>query len=144
MIDLMLVYFGRPTHYEGFSFRQITESSADDFVQGTVLFENNIVFRGCWCFTVAESAAEDSLVITGDKGQISCNFFGDEVRLHADGGVEIFPFTNPPHIQQPMIEQVVRYFQGEASCPCSTTDGLRVMEIIEGFTKEGPVKGGPQ
>jgi len=135
MIDLMLVYFGRPLHCEGFSLQQISEATADDFVQGTVLFENNIVFRGCWCFTVAETAAMDTLVITGDNGQISCTFFGDEVRLHSGGGIEIFPFTNPPHIQQPMVEQVIRYFQGEASCPCSTADGLRVMEIIERFTK---------
>ncbi len=135
MIDLMLVYFGQPTHYEGFSLQQISEASVDDFVQGTARFENNVVFRGCWCFTVAEAATKDSLVITGDKGQISCSFFGDEVRLYSDEGNEIFPFINPPHIQQPMIEQVVRYFQGEAACPCSTEDGLRVMEIIERFTK---------
>ncbi len=74
MFDLLLVYFGEPLAYEGFSLKQNSESSADDFVQGTIRFEDNIVFRGCWCFTVAETAVSESLVITGNKGQVSCTF----------------------------------------------------------------------
>ncbi len=134
MLDLLLVYFGDPLQYEGFSLRQNSSSSSDDLVQGTIRFENNIVFRGCWCFTVAETATSDSLVITGNRGQISCSFFGDEVRLCSDEGEQVFSFTNPVNIQQPMIEKVSRYFLDEGPCPCSTTDGLRVMEIIDRFT----------
>jgi len=134
MLDLLLVYFGQPIHYEGFSMRQNSRSSTDDFVQGTIRFENNIVFRGCWCFSVAENVTSDSLVITGNKGQVSCPFFGEELRLRTAEGEKIIPFTNPPNIQQPMIEQVTGYFLNKAPCPCSTTDGLRVMEIIDRFT----------
>lgn len=135
MFDLLLVYFGEPLAYEGFSLRQNSESSADDFVQGTIRFADNIVFRGCWCFTVAESAVSESLVITGNKGQVSCTFFGDEMRLRTAEGEQVIPFTNPVNIQQPMIEQVCRYFLGEIPCPCSSSDGLRVMEIIDAFSQ---------
>ncbi len=135
LLDLLLVYFGRPIHFEGFSMRQNSESQADDFVQGTIRFANNVVFRGCWCFTVAESASSDSLVITGNKGQIACPFFGEEVRLRNAEGEQIIPFSNPPNIQQPMIERVSSYFLGEVVCPCSTADGLQVMEIIDRFTQ---------
>lgn len=135
MFDLLLVYFGEPLAYEGFSLRQNSESSADDFVQGTIRFADNIVFRGCWCFTVAESAVSESLVITGNKGQVSCTFFGDEMRLRTVEGEQVIPFTNPVNIQQPMIEQVCRYFLGEIPCPCSSSDGLRVMEIIDAFSQ---------
>ena len=135
MFDLLLVYFGEPLAYEGFSLRQNSESSVDDFVQGTIRFADNIVFRGCWCFTVAESAVSESLVITGNKGQVSCTFFGDEMRLRTVEGEQVIPFTNPVNIQQPMIEQVCRYFLGEIPCPCSSSDGLRVMEIIDAFSQ---------
>lgn len=135
MIDLLLVYFGQPLAYEGFSLKQHSDSTADDFVQGTIRFENNIVFRGCWCFTVAESIATDSLSITGNKGQVSCTFFGDEMRLRTADGEQIIPFTNPVNIQLPMIEQVSRYFLGEGPCPCPSSDGLRVMEIIDAFSQ---------
>ena len=135
MFDLLLVYFGRPLAYEGFSLRQNSKSSADDFVQGTIRFDKNIVFRGCWCFTVAETAISDSLVITGNNGQVSCTFFGDEMRLRTSEGEQVIPFTNPENIQLPMIEQVSRYFLGEIDCPCSTADGLMVMELIDAFSQ---------
>jgi 1,5-anhydro-D-fructose reductase (1,5-anhydro-D-mannitol-forming) len=135
MFDLLLVYFGQPLAYEGFSLRQNSKSSADDFVQGTIRFENNIVFRGCWCFTVAETAVSESLVITGNKGQVSCTFFGDEMRLRTAEGEQVLPFINPANIQQPMIEQVCRYFLGEIPCPCPSTDGLMVMELIDAFSQ---------
>ena len=141
MLDLLLVYFGEPLVYEGFSLKQNSDSSADDFVQGTIRFENNIISRGCWCFGVAESAAMESLVITGTRGRVSCNFFGDEMRLHTPEGEQLISFTNPANIQLPMIEQVSRYFLGEIPCPCSTGDGLRVMEIIDAFSRGR--KGGP-
>lgn len=135
MFDLLLVYFGRPLAYEGFSLRQNSKSSADDFVQGTIRFDKNIVFRGCWCFTVAETAISDSLVITGNNGQVSCTFFGDEMRLRTSEGEQVIPVTNPENIQLPMIEQVSRYFLGEIDCPCSTADGLMVMELIDAFSQ---------
>jgi 1,5-anhydro-D-fructose reductase (1,5-anhydro-D-mannitol-forming) len=135
MFYLLLVYFGQPLAYEGFSLRQNSKSSADDFVQGTIRFENNIVFRGCWCFTVAETAVSESLVITGNKGQVSCTFFGDEMRLRTAEGEQVLPFINPANIQQPMIEQVCRYFLGEIPCPCPSTDGLMVMELIDAFSQ---------
>jgi 1,5-anhydro-D-fructose reductase (1,5-anhydro-D-mannitol-forming) len=135
MFDLLLVYFGRPLAYQGFSMKQDSESSADDFVQGTICFANNIVFRGCWCFTVADVAASESLVITGTRSQLSCNFFGDEMRLRSAEGEQVVSFTNPENIQLPMIEQVSRYFLGEIPCPCPTTDGLMVMEIIDAFSR---------
>ena len=141
MFDLLLDYFGQPLAYEGFSLRQNSKSPADDFVQGTIRFENNIIFRGCWCFTVAETAVSESLVITGNKAQVSCTFFGDEMRLRTAEGEQIIPFTNPVNIQQPMIEQVSRYFLGEIPCPCSSADGLMVMEIIDAFSQGR--KGGP-
>ena len=135
LLDLLLVYFGKPQHYNGFSLRQNKASTSDDFVHGTIHFENNIVFRGCWCFSVAPSAASELLIITGNKGQVSCTFFGEEIRVSTAEGEQVIPFTNPPNIQQSMIEEVSRYFLDERDCPCSTEDGLQVMEIIDQFTQ---------
>ncbi len=94
MLDLMLCYFGQPVNVSGYSLRQNNSSSADDLVQGTILFSNNVLFQGSWCFSIAECAAGDSLTITGDSGQISCNFFGEKVQLTTAAGCEIFEFTN--------------------------------------------------
>jgi predicted dehydrogenase len=134
LFDLLLVYFGLPLEYEGFSKRLNRASSADDFVQGTILFDNNIVFRGCWCFGVAPCAVSERLIVTGTQGVASVPFFGDEIRLCTEEGETVLPFENPVNIQLPMIEAVTSYFLGEAGCPCSSADGLQVMEIIDRFT----------
>lgn len=134
LLDLLLVYFGRPVRYEGFSTRLNQSAPADDFVQGTILFENNIIFRGCWCFSVAPCAVSERLVITGNRGVVSAPFFGDEVRLCRDGEETLIPFANPVNIQLPMVEAVTNYFLGQGINPCPAIDGLQVMEIIDSFT----------
>lgn len=134
MLDLMLNYFGQPINASGYSLRQNKEVTADDLVQGTILFPDNVLFHGCWGFSIAECAVQDSLTITGDQGQISCNFFGEKVSLSNADGREEFIFTNPTNIQQPMIEQVVSYFNGTGPCPCSTQDGLTTIELMNTIT----------
>lgn len=133
LFDLLLVYFGKPLACEGFALKQNQASPADDFVQGTILFAGNIVFRGCWSFTLAPCAASELLVVTGTRGRVTCTFFGDQVRLCTDQSEEVMDFANLANIQQPMIEEVNAYFLGLGDCPCPTTDGLQVMEIIDRF-----------
>ncbi|MEJ2134416.1 MAG: Gfo/Idh/MocA family oxidoreductase [Desulfofustis sp.] len=135
LLDLLLVYFGQPLEYDGFSRRLSAAAPADDFVQGTILFDRNVVFRGCWCFSVAPCAVSERLIVTGNKGVVSVPFFGDEVTLCTEEGETVMKFDNPVNIQLPMIEAVTNYFLGEADCPCSTADGLLVMEIIDSFTR---------
>ncbi len=134
LLDLLLVYFGVPLRYEGFSTRLNRLPGVDDFVQGTIVFDNQIIFRGCWCFCVAPCAASERLVITGSRGQVSAPFFGDEVRLCSDGEETLIPFANPANIQLPMVEAATSYFLGHGACPCPSADGLRVMEMIDAFT----------
>ncbi|MEJ2057908.1 MAG: Gfo/Idh/MocA family oxidoreductase [Desulfofustis sp.] len=134
LLDLLLVYFGRPLRYDGFASRLNQSAPADDFVQGTILFENNVIFRGCWCFSVAPCAVSERLVITGNRGVVSAPFFGDEVRLCSDDEDTVIAFANPPNIQLPMVEAVTSYFLGQGECPCPPADGLQVMEIIDSFT----------
>lgn len=134
MLDLMLYYFGRPRSISGVSLRQNTELSADDLVQGSVVFENNVLFTSCWSFSVAESAAMDKITITGDKGQISCNFFGDRVVLTTSKGTREFEFINPENIQLSMIEKAIDYFLDKGPCPCTSMDGLKTIEIIQQIT----------
>jgi len=134
LIDLLLVYFGRPLRYEGFSARQNPQAPADDFVQGMILFENNIVFRGTWCFSVAPCATSERLVITGNRGYASVPFFGDEVQVCTDQGEVVTGIDNPENIQLPMVAEVTRYFLGRGDNPCPPEAGLQVMEIIDRFT----------
>jgi predicted dehydrogenase len=133
-LDLMLYYFGEPKYYNGFSLNQSKAAPADDHVTGSILFKNNVVVNGSWCFNVAESETIDSCEIVGTKGKITFAFFGKYVTLKTETEEKTTEFIHPQHIQQPMIEKIVAYFKGEAPNPCSIEEAIVLMQIIDSFT----------
>jgi predicted dehydrogenase len=135
-LDLMLYYFGEPELYHGFSLNQSGINPADDHVCGEILFENNVVVNGSWCFNIAESETIDSCEIIGSEGKISFPFFGHFVSWENKQGEQTVNFTHPEHIQQPMIEKIVSYFRGEGPNPCPIEDAVTLMKIMDAFTGE--------
>jgi len=134
-LDLMLFYFGEPTNYHGFSLNQSETTPADDHVCGQILFKNKVVVNGSWCFNVAESEATDTCEIIGTKGKITFPFFSSfYVSWKNETGSETLEFTHPEHIQQPMIEKIVAYFNGEGPNPCTIEEAVTAMKIIDAFT----------
>ncbi len=133
-IDLMYQYFGPYEQVMGIAENQAGLNAADDIVSGMIAFESGVQFRGIWCFNAFEADQQDLCTIYGSEGSISFGFFGDRVLCRNKGRVEEFTFEHPPHIQHPMIESTVRYFQGKGPNPCSAEEGLVVMEIMDGFT----------
>ena len=133
-LDLMLYYFGEPKHYHGFSLNQSGATPADDHVCGEILFKNNVVVNGSWCFNVAENQTTDTCEIIGTKGKITFPFFGNYVSWKTDDDEQTINFTHPEHIQQPMIEKIVAYFNNEGPNPCSIDEAIILMDIIDSFT----------
>ena len=132
-IDLMLHYFGDVKSAHGFSTSSLN-NNVDDLVNGIIEFKNGTQFRGIWNFNASEKEVKDECKIYGEKGTITFSFYGEKVFLATDEKEEVFSFKNPIHIQQPMIEQTVNYFLGEATNPCSLENGLSVMKILDTFT----------
>lgn len=136
-LDLMLYFFGKPLRVSGISLNHGRLYSADDLVTGYILFENGIVFNGSWCFTVSPDEECDSCEIVGSEGAIRFSIFKhQEIKLTKPGRNEVFSFEHLKHVQQPMIEMVVKYFMGEERNPCSAEDGVQTMRLIEEFTRK--------
>jgi predicted dehydrogenase len=131
-LDLMLYYFGQPEKHFGFSLNQAGISAADDNVSGQILFPNNIPVNGSWCFDVVDTEQTDLCEIIGTKGKMSFAFFGNYIKLND----ETIDFIHPQHIQQPMIEQVVRYFNNERPNPCTADEAVTLMEIMDSFVQK--------
>lgn len=134
-IDLMLHYFGNLKNAKGFSTSSTQNNKVADIVNGIMTFESGIQFRGIWNFIVSENDVKDVCKIYGEKGTITFSFYGEEVFLKTVDKNEVFSFENPPHVQQPLIEQTVNYFLGKADNPCTINDGVEVMKILDCFTK---------
>jgi len=135
-LDLMLYFFGEPEKLYGFSLNQANLSPADDHVAGIALFPNNVVLNGSWSFNVDENEEIDECVIVGSEGSISFPFFGKTVVWHNEDEdeIQVVNFEHPQHIQQPMIEHTVAYFQDKGENLCSIDQAILVMNMIDAFT----------
>jgi predicted dehydrogenase len=132
-LDLVLYFFGEALDTHGISANQAGLYKAEDVVTGIMRLDNDVIFSGQWCFTVAEENKEDLCRIVGSEGRISFPVFGHEVRLQAGSEEKVLRFEPPQHIQQPMIEKVVQYFLGDGPNPCSAADAIGSMRIMEDF-----------
>ena len=130
-IDLMYYYFGAIDSVAGFSSTHHKTDIVADVVNGIIVFKNGVQFRGIWNFIAPTQNEKDVCVIYGTNGSIHFSFYGEEVILKKNGNTEYFSFKNPKHIQQPMIESVVKYFLDQGVNPCPVKDGLVVIETME-------------
>ncbi|WP_256011949.1 Gfo/Idh/MocA family protein [Desertivirga xinjiangensis] len=132
-IDLMLYFFGKVKKTEGISGNQGAYYPADDIVTGQLLFENGVIFKGIWCFTVPKEETKDLVEIIGSEGKITFSVFGQYYSVAKAGKEERYEVKAPQHIQQPMIELVVDYFTGKGENPCPAQEGIEVMRIMDSF-----------
>jgi predicted dehydrogenase len=134
-LDLMLFFFGPVKEAHGLAFNQGKYYAPDDIVSGFIRFENEVLFNGTWCFTVAGSQAEDKVEIIGSEGSISFSVFEPgKLVLMRENEPKAFTFDKLEHQQQPMIEKVTAYFLDKASNPCPASDGVEVMRLLDAFT----------
>jgi len=133
-LDLMIHFFGEAVKSSGISLNQSNPYGVDDLVTGHILFKSGVVFNGTWCFSVAERL--DICEIIGNEGKISFPMFGNKITLSKNGDEEEFIFDALPHVQQPMIEEVVKYFLGKANNPCTADQAVQSMQLMDSFTKK--------
>lgn len=132
-LDLMLYFFGRAKKVSGISFNASGYYNADDTTNGQILFESNVLYSGSWCFTSYER--EDRCEIIGSKGKISFSVFDhNPLVIEKDGQKATLEFEKLQHVQQPMIQNVVEYFLEQTPNPCSPSEGVQVMKMMDAMT----------
>jgi predicted dehydrogenase len=133
-LDLMHYFFGEVEKVTGLATNQAGFYTADDMVISNVLFKSGVVFNGTWCFNAGKAA--DYCEIQGTKGKISFTVFStDSITVEIDGKSEVLTFESLLHVQQPMIEAVVKYFLDEGPNPDTGFEGAEVMRLIETSVK---------
>ena len=137
-LDLLQYFFGDIEKAAGFSMNQAGLYPADDLVMGNVLFKNGVLFNGSWCFSGAEKEEKDIIEIIGSEGSIRFSIFSTHhITVSKKGEERVLPFDELPHVQQPMIDAVVKYFLDEAPNPSPAESAVTTMRIIDAFTKKG-------
>ena len=131
-LDILYWLFGKPREVHIQTANQGKNYDAPDLTMVQLAFTDDVYFDGVWSFNVAKTAADDSCEIIGDKGSLRFPFFRPaHLVLTGSAGTEETAFETPKHIQQPYIENVVRFFRGEAENPCSLREAWITMQILD-------------
>lgn len=115
-LDILDFLFGEITSVRGHASSQSNAYPAEDCVSMSFLFRNGIHGCGMWNFACHERY--DEVRVVGSEGQITFATFGDgDIVVTRPGEPEQrFAIGNPVHIQQPLIECVVRSLTGASAC----------------------------
>ncbi|HEV7745128.1 MAG TPA: Gfo/Idh/MocA family oxidoreductase [Pyrinomonadaceae bacterium] len=122
--------FGPILSVQGCAANQDGRYQAEDIVTGLFQFESGVQGLGVWCFTAPEKS--DDVRIVGSRGEISFSTFADRpILLKTAAGQTEFCVSNPPHIQQPLIQTIVDELRGFGSCPSHGDTAARTSWVMD-------------
>lgn len=131
-LDLLQYFFGVIIEANGICANRGGLYNTEDTVSASFRFENGMPGSGSWCFVAYESAREDRIELVGDRGQVSFSVFNyDPIILHTAAGTETITVPNPPHVQFPLIKNVVEHLQGLDVCTCTSVSATPVNWVMD-------------
>ncbi|MRS61950.1 Gfo/Idh/MocA family protein [Larkinella terrae] len=120
---------------QGFARNQAGLYEADDIVIANFEFESGVLGTGSWCYTVNKEQRIDEAQLIGSEGKITFHYFEKfTIKVETAAGVEEFNLPYPPHVQQPMIEEIVKELRGEGKSPSTGETGGRANLIMDWIT----------
>jgi predicted dehydrogenase len=135
--DYLEYVFGPVKYASGIARNQAGIYKADDIVVANFEFESGVLGNGSWCFTVNKEQQPDESQIIGSLGKISFSFFDSSIIMveRADG-VVTYDLPYPEHVQQPLIDLIVKELRGEGKCPSTGITGARASLTLEKITSK--------
>lgn len=135
-IDYLEYLFGPVSEVCGFGTNRAGLYRVDDNVVASFRFSSGIQGTGSWSFTVPAEHKKDITELSGSKGKIIFTFF-DKPELHIESGntSDMLYIPHPPHIQQPLIELVVKQILGGGNSPSTGATGIRATMIMDRILK---------
>jgi len=129
-LDFLDYVFGPIGQVQGTANNQAGRYPAEDIVSGVFEFPGGILASGLWCFNGFDVV--DRVTITGSAGRLSfATFASDPVVLETARGTESFEIPHPPHVQQPLIQQIVDELLSCGQCVSTGETGLRTTRVME-------------
>ena len=131
-IDLLQNMFGPILRAHGYCTNRAGLYQTEDTVSAAFQFSDGMPGSGSWCFVANEAARVDRISIGGELGSIQFSVFTyDPIVLLTKAGREEIVVPNPPHVQMPLIEKVVRHLQGLEQCTCDSTSATTVNWVMD-------------
>ncbi|MFA3782237.1 Gfo/Idh/MocA family protein [Melioribacteraceae bacterium 4301-Me] len=129
-LDLLQYYFDKITVAKGLFKNQSGRYKAEDFVSAVFEFKSGVEGTGSWCFNALKN--EDKVEIIGTRGKITFSTFSNEpVVLITENGTKTFMIQHPPHIQQPLIQNIVDELLGNGKSPSTGETAAATNWVID-------------
>jgi predicted dehydrogenase len=121
---------------EGRASNQLGAYPPEDTVAMSFAFDSGLLGTGLWNFD--SYRRHDCIEVIGDRGGMRFATFGDgPIVVETKEGAREYRVENPPHIQQPLIETIVRELRGEkGACPSTAESGARTSWVMDQVLRE--------
>ena len=130
--DYLDFLFGPVTKVAGNAVNRAGLYPAEDTVSASWQHESGVIGSGSWCFVTDKLSEKDEIEITGESGQISISCFSPGVvKLATRDGITEMGFTNPQHISQNLVKQVVDELRGFGKCDSTGISAARTNWVLE-------------
>jgi predicted dehydrogenase len=128
--DIVDFLVGEITAAAGFSINTAHAYEAEDVTSAAFQIGDAIGGTGIWNFNA--DAVVDRLVFTGSKGELHTPIlFDQDVIITVGGERTVFPFRNPPHVHQPLIQTIVDELHGRGRCESTGESGARSAWVMD-------------
>lgn len=109
--------------------------AADDIVIANFEFESGVLGVGSWCFTANPEQRTETTELIGSAGKITFSFFEKFlIKVETATGSDDITVPFPAHVQQPLIELIVKDLRGEGKSPSTGETGARSSKILDWIT----------
>ncbi|MEO6288898.1 MAG: Gfo/Idh/MocA family oxidoreductase [Ginsengibacter sp.] len=130
--DFLEYAFGPIKYASGISRNQAGLYKADDIVVANFEFESGVLGNASWCFTVNNEQQVDETQIIGSLGKIIFSFFHSfDITVEIGSDSETYTLPYPEHVQQPLIDLIVKELRGEGKSPSSGISGARANMLLD-------------
>ena len=137
-IDLLQEMFGPILRAHGHCANRGGLYQTEDTVSATFQFDDGLPGSGSWCFVAHQSARTDRIGIVGDRGSLHFSVFTYEpIVLQNEQGRQEFTIPNPPHVQMPLIQNIVEHLQGRGKCLCDSVSATTVNWVMDRILSKG-------
>ncbi len=131
-IDLLEYFFGEIEDVSGFATNRSGYYVPEDNVVASFKFNSGVSGTGSWCFTTPQILKKDRTEIFGSKGKITFTFFDKpEFIIESVNNSKHFHIPHPTHIQQPLINLIVKHISGTGISPSTGSSGIRATIMID-------------
>jgi predicted dehydrogenase len=131
-IDYLEYLLGPVDSVKSFATNRSGLYKPDDTIVANFRFKSGVTGTGSWCFTVPPILKKDQTEIVGSKGRIIFTFFGKpDLIIESENYSDQLNIPHPPHIQQPLIELVVKNILGKGTSPSTGETGIRTTMIMD-------------